>query len=732
MITSSSPERRDATPGASWKNHRPPRATLAEHHAAYLEERRVTLEIARAAGYWTAWRPSEHPEAFSEYQRRRTPTLIAPHYSPDGQTVSWQKHDDHPGTDRDGDVVKWASPPKEKARTVLSVHPWMLEEVDEGTSPLWVCEGLTRGHALAPLGIAAVSYPGCYSWQKDGDPLPCWKHVNLAGRLVYDVPDADARTNWQVQQMQAARVRYLESRGARVLVVSVPTVNGDEHAGLDDYLAGGGDLEALVRDARPFVPVDVGRERLKRDERLRLFQAAKRRELAGLPARKVGECGAVKVGRYLVEVSVPTHGKIRGRGVAVRPSHRQIATGVRVGVGAVRNALTHLEDTGFLERLGKPKARHAAASYLLPYPSDGGRALGEHKEEEGAAEKEIQEHRGQGETSLSQRESSSGVHSTHIGVKSEKDAENLPALRNSKLVHTWGRKNGRRVVVHSDYFKRYGAKGEEILRHVLERGAVEVAQLRERFGSRTSRPGRFFKTWIKPMLDDGVIVGGAGSVEAAPDWSEALERVQNRTDELLDNRLQDRKYADQQRAFRQAKDLPTDPTPEMAGPERVREIVEAAENRDQAARVEEQRRKVGTTPETFLADALQDASGFGWRELRALWTAKGGKSEDLRRAVKYPYRFQREYTGGPLYVERTGGEPAPARHPAPVTVLLQAEDLTKPDILDIQMAAPIPPNLKETKVESPAGDWRLHPLDCECHECLAPLPIRYARAWSGA
>jgi hypothetical protein len=170
----------------------------------------------------------------------------------------------------------------------------------------------------------------------------------------------------------------------------------------------------------------------------------------------------------------------------------------------------------------------------------------------------------------------------------------------------------------------------------------------------------------------------------------------------------------------------------MAGPERVREIVEAAENRDQAARVEEQRRKVGTTPETFLADALQDASGFGWRELRALWTAKGGKSEDLRRAVKYPYRFQREYTGGPLYVERTGGEPAPACDPAPVTVLREAEDLTKPDMLDIQTAAPIPPNLKKPETESPPGDWRLHPLDCECHECLAPMPIRYARAWSGA
>jgi hypothetical protein len=269
------------------------------------------------------------------------------------------------------------------------------------------------------------------------------------------------------------------------------------------------------------------------------------------------------------------------------------------------------------------------------------------------------------------------------------------------------------VVVHSDYFKRYGAKGEEILRHILEQGRVDVADLRDRFGSQTARLGRFFKTWIKPMLDDGVIVGDGGSVEASPEWPEALERVQSRTDELRDNRLQDQKYADQQRAYRQAKNLPTDPTPKLAGPEKVQEIVKVAEKRDQAARVEEQRRKVGTTPETFLADALQDASGFGWRELRALWKAKGGKAEDLRRAVKHPYRFNREGGKGALYVERVDAAPDPEREPAPVAVLHELENLTKPE------------------TASPPGDWRSHPLACPCDDCAAGMPS-YARAWSGA
>jgi len=691
---------------------RPKAASLADHDAEYLLKRGVTAEVAEAAGYWTAYKPSEHPEAFSEYQRRRTPTLIAPHLSPDGVSVGHQKRDLRPALGKRGEPIKWTSP--KGARLVLSTHPWTVDEVRQGTGRLWTPEGLSRLHALTNLGEVAVSYAGCHAWKQDGEPLRCWDHVNLNGRLVLDVPDADYRTNAGVQKALAERVAFLESRGARVVVVSVPEVNGDAAAGLDDYIASGGDLEALVREARPFSPLDVGRERLKRDEALRVFQAAKRAEVATLPARKVGECGATKVARYMVEVSVPTHGKIRGRGVVVRPSVRQIASGVRMGVNAVRNALTRLEDEGFLKTLDGPRARHEAASYLLLDPSRGGSALSEHIGTKGAAGKESQECREEEGVSLNKRESSSRVHSTHIHVKSEKEVEKLPALRNSKLVHTWGRKNGRRVVVHSDYFKRYGAKGEEVLRYILEHGWVDVSELLGIFGSRSARRGRFYKTWVKPMVDDRVIVGDAGSVEASPDWLEALERVQTRTDEQLDNRLQDIKIVDQQRAFRQAKDLPTDPTPELAGPERTAEIVAKAEERDYAARVEEQRRKVGTTPESFLADALQDVSGFGWRELGALWKAKGGKTEDLRRAVKHPYRFNREGGEGALYVERRDAAPVLEREPSPVSVLRETE------------------NLREPEAEGPpAEDWRSHPLDCECPDCAAPIPT-YARAWRGA
>jgi hypothetical protein len=101
--------------------------------------------------------------------------------------------------------------------------------------------------------------------------------------------------------------------------------------------------------------------------------------------------------------------------------------------------------------------------------------------------------------------------------------------------------------------------------------------------------------------------------------------------------------------------------------------------------------------------------------------------------IKDPYRFNREGGKGALYVERLGEGTAtdavPEREPAPVAVLREPENLTKPGI---SPTAPIPPNLKKPETESPlAEDWRSHPLDCECPDCAAPLPT-YARAWSGA
>jgi hypothetical protein len=731
--TSTSPIRRGATSGI------PPNATLAEHHSRYLQDRGVDAREAHQT-FWTARKRSEIPEAFSEYQRRGTPALIAAFPSPDRQTVGYQMYSDYPRKDRDGKTVKWMSPPSKRARMVLGVHPGMVEGVRTGARPLWLVEGITRAAALAPFGIDAVAFAGCFGWQRHGEPLECWRYVNLRGRLVLVAPDADYRTNSNVYKALRGLVAFLEGQGARVLVVDVPQINGDANTGLDDWIAANGHPAPLERNAQPLADVDVGRERLKRDERLRIFVAAKRREAGELPTRKTAECNAAKVARFMVETSATAHGKPRERGVEVHPSFPQIAEGVRFGsFQTVRKALDRLQDIGFLERIRTPRKRREAASYLLLYPWGGGSEKGVNMREPGGAGWESQEYKEEGKTSLSQRESSPCLHSTRGGAD---QPTNVPALRNSKLIHTYAIQGGRRVVVHSDYFRRYGSKREEIARYVIGADGVDEKELWQKFGSKKSRERDFRRTWIKPMLDDGVFVRDGGRILPATDWLEALQRVRERTGEDEDNRRQSEKYAERRRRYLQAKDTPTERVPHLSGKEKNLQTFHNMEERDEAARIEQQRSRVGETVEVFVHDKLMELGKIRMGLLRELWADKGGDPSHVWFSVRrLRCKLERlpEHDNS-LFVyppAATKPEPEPAPPPELAIPLPQEEaqrERPPRDRGSLATVTPIHPTLPPATYTAPSSiddAWRTHSLTCECDGCMYP-ESKYARPYAGS
>jgi hypothetical protein len=115
---------------------------------------------------------------------------------------------------------------------------------------------------------------------------------------------------------------------------------------------------------------------------------------------------------------------------------------------------------------------------------------------------------------------------------------------------------------------------------------------------------------------------------------------------------------------------------------------------------------------------MQDASGFGWRELRALWEAKGGDKAELRRAVKAPYRFQRD-SGDYLYVAKEGetSEVLIDHEPPPVEVLRETL---------VETGEPPEPKMPAK------GDDGIHhhgPF-CDCEWCDEPIKPKYATSFA--
>ncbi len=497
--------------------------------------------------------------------------------------------------------------------------------------------------------------------------------------------------------------------------------------GVDDYLAAGGTVRELRLLARRFEPREIGELRLSRDDKHRAAVEDLWRMWRALPARRQGECTLRSAVRTLIDEATKS-GKPADGGLRVIMGMRTLAERTRIGLESATKAIDRAEDAGILRRDYWGRKRDKPGAFVLLV----GRALPEHNGGKGTPERE-EGREGEGFSPLSDAPSDRGVRVTRA------PSDGVPELRWPKVIHEWERKDGKRRVVDSFYVARPGKKRGEIIRYLREvGGSASIAELLEKFGSKSTRARDFKRRALGPIAEDGVIAVEGETVSLSDDWRAALERVRTRGNEQADNRLQSERYAREREAFRKARTdgHPADPTPELAGPERTREIFAAAKRRDEVARLEEQRRKAGVTVEVFIHDKLQELGSIRMGLLRDLWLDRGGNPSHIWQAVRrMRCRLAKlpEY-GNDLFVFPPQAEQEPAAvvpiTPDTVGTLEELEDLTKP-VSGTSEATPIPPNLKKPVAEKPPGDWRSHPLDCECVECVSPMPT-YATAWSAS
>jgi hypothetical protein len=237
------------------------------HHREQLHASAITDEVIDRRGYGSVMRPTagnSEPRAllkrlrFPRWARdedTRYPGLLFPLFSPLGERAGWQYRPDSPPRDPEtGKARRYAYPVGQPP--IADVHPLSHDAIIDPTVPLWVCEGIKKGDALRSLGQCAVALGGVYNWRSRFGTLGDWENILLRGRDVRVCYDADILTNPMVRQAAERLRAWLKSRGAKPLLIYPPELDGEQHKGVDDFLAAGGDLDLLMDTALgPLPPV---------------------------------------------------------------------------------------------------------------------------------------------------------------------------------------------------------------------------------------------------------------------------------------------------------------------------------------------------------------------------------------------------------------------------------------------------------------------------------------------
>jgi hypothetical protein len=586
------------------------------HQRMLLEESGIDPGVAAARGYRTIRRCSEAPDVFADWQRRLG--LLIPTYSPDGETSGHQLRPDKPIPRKNGNAPKYETPTG--SRITLDVNPLMLEEVRGSDGDLWVTEGPKKVDALTSRGEPTVGIIGVWNFAEPGSksrvPLACWNHVQLRGRRVIIVYDADARTNPDVQEALRRLVAMLEELGAMVLVVYLPAVNGDGKTGVDDYLAAGGTVAELLLMAGPYQPVDVGVERMSRDEKLRA--AVEDLERCWWAEEWKGRGGHTDrdVALKLIEAAA-SNGKIHADGLRVKVSWGVLQVAAKVARRTLAKALDRLEERGFLYRDNDGRKPDKTGAFVLRAKVD---------------------QKGRGAAQATQE-----LRACDRGGLPLRGVPDVPRLRWSRpkytprrgLVSETRRVRSSKPLAPRDRIERLGkVRGAVVDALEMAGGMLTLLELCEVLHRKRARDVR---RRVLPMLEAaGVIEVEGAVVRLAADWDERLEAARVAGAEVEADELAERRRKLNSRAFHRRHEIPKS-RPSVAGLvaiERSHEKREAGlaaieERAAAAAKVEELRKA-----EAFVRDRLRELGRIRLALLQDIWHDEGGDPWTIPQAVE--------------------------------------------------------------------------------------------------
>lgn len=234
-------------------NAEKPYSSLSQNHLSHLLGSGISQAIIFKRGYETVTGDSPKLGRFSlSFQ---VPGLLIPHCA-EGN-FRYQLRPDALPLGKDGKPKKYLYESGSN-RFIDTLHA-PPEALANSTKPIVIVEGIKKGDALASQDIAPClailiidSCSGALTHKQVALRHPL-DEINLKGRRVLVCLDADMATNpfvWLAADKLRARLLAAE---ADVRFVNIPP-GKEGKDGLDDFIAAGGDVTALLKVASPDLP----------------------------------------------------------------------------------------------------------------------------------------------------------------------------------------------------------------------------------------------------------------------------------------------------------------------------------------------------------------------------------------------------------------------------------------------------------------------------------------------
>lgn len=208
--------------------------------------------------YWTAISAAELGTFGFQGSQQLTPALVLPVWSVNGKVELHQARPDKPRTNKEGHIIKYETPAGK--RMILDAHPRIRPLLRDPQIPLYITEGIRKADAAISRALCCVALLGVTNWRGTNlhggkTALVCWQSVALNGRTIYIVFDSDSTTKRAVLLQSIALGEFLESKGAKVEIITLPSTATGAKVGLDDYFVHGGKPTDLPSLAEPLKKV---------------------------------------------------------------------------------------------------------------------------------------------------------------------------------------------------------------------------------------------------------------------------------------------------------------------------------------------------------------------------------------------------------------------------------------------------------------------------------------------